>query len=188
MAGGGNQKPRLKIDYCNPDQTVEALRDILAVAGGFYDRVVPVRLAFDQTQGGMVAQSITPEVLVLMAHKVCRPYVLRQQMPRSTPVYRAALAVMYLDCRGDWRLPPLNGIASAPLLQGSGTIKSTQGYDPATGLWCENVPDLTRLYPIGRVTPTPNWRYVRSATHLKRSALLMPKPYTIPSLVWTLWI
>src|SRR5262249_33791099 len=43
--------------------------------------------------------------------------------------------------------PPLNGIASAPLLRGDGTITSTQGYDRATGMWCENVPDLTALVP-----------------------------------------
>src|SRR5262249_16978034 len=29
-----------------------------------------------------------------------------------------------------------------------GTIKSTQGYDPATGMWCENAPDLTTLVPV----------------------------------------
>ena len=63
------------------------------------------------------------------------------RLPRS-------LAVMYLDWRGEWRLPPLNGIASAPLLRDDGTINGTQGYDPATGMWCENVPDLTTLVPV----------------------------------------
>ena len=52
---------------------------------------------------------------------------------------------MYLDWRGEWRLPPLNGIASAPLLQDDGAINSTQGYDLTTGMWCENVPDLNGL-------------------------------------------
>jgi len=60
------------------------------------------------------------------------------RLPRS-------LAVMYLDWRGEWRLPPLNGIASAPLLQENGTIYSTQGYDLTTGMWCENLPDLKGL-------------------------------------------
>jgi hypothetical protein len=54
---------------------------------------------------------------------------------------------MYLDWRGEWRLPPLNGIASAPLLHDDGTINSCEGYDPASGMWCENVPDLTALVP-----------------------------------------
>jgi hypothetical protein len=52
---------------------------------------------------------------------------------------------MYLDWRGEWRLPPLNGIASTPQLRDDGTINSTRGYDLTTGMWCEKVPDLTGL-------------------------------------------
>jgi hypothetical protein len=146
-----NGKPRLLIEDSNPDQTVAALRDILAAAGGLYDRGVPVRLAFDQMQQGTVAQAMTPDGLVLTAHRTCRPYVLKtkkdgrsyeadSRLPRS-------FAVMYLDCRGEWCLPALNGIATAPLLQDDGTINSTEGYDSATGMWCENVPDLMGLVP-----------------------------------------
>ena len=54
---------------------------------------------------------------------------------------------MYLDWRGEWQLRPLNVITTAPLLQDDGTIKSTEGYDPDSGMWCENVPDLTGLVP-----------------------------------------
>ena len=54
------EKPRLLVENCNPDRTVAALRDILAEAGGLYDRGVPVRLAFDQIQKGTVAQMMTP--------------------------------------------------------------------------------------------------------------------------------
>ena len=144
-------KPRLLVKDCDPDQTVAALRDILAKAGVLYDRGVPVRLALDQIQGGAVAHVMRPDGLVLMAHMVCRPYVLREikgipievdvRLPRS-------LAVMYLDWRGEWRLPPLNGIGSAPLLQDDGTIQNAEGYDRASGMWCENVPDLTELVPV----------------------------------------
>ena len=127
------EKPRLLVENCNPDQTVAALRDLLADAGGLYDRGVPVRLAFDQIQRGTVAQMMTPDALVLMAHTVCRPYVLKARQDGTVAEVNArlprSLAVMYLDWRGEWRLPPLNGIASAPLLQDDGTINSTQGYD-----------------------------------------------------------
>ncbi len=34
----------------------------------------------------------------------------------------------------------------APLGE-DGTINSTEGYDTATGMWCENVPDLSDLVP-----------------------------------------
>ena len=149
--GSHGEKPRLRIEDCNPDRTVAAMRDILAAAGGLYDRGVPVRLAFDQMQRGTVAQVMTPDALVLMAHATCRPYVLKAK--KDGTLYEAdarlprSFAVMYLDWRGEWRLPALNGIATAPLLQDNGAIKSTEGYDSASGMWCENVPDLMGLVP-----------------------------------------
>jgi hypothetical protein len=54
---------------------------------------------------------------------------------------------MYLDWRGEWRLRPLNGIASAPLLHNDGAISCNEGYDQKSGMWCENVPDLRGLIP-----------------------------------------
>jgi hypothetical protein len=145
----GAGKPRLLIEDCNPDRTVAALRDVLAGVGALYDRGVPVRLAFDQMQGGMVAQVISPDALVLMAHDVCRPYVIKTKNDHTLSETNARLprqfAVMYLDWRGEWRLPPLNGIATAPLLREDGTIKSGEGYDSNSGMWCERVPNLTGL-------------------------------------------
>ncbi|WP_139167775.1 hypothetical protein [Bauldia litoralis] len=142
-------KPRLFVESAAPDRTVAALRDILVGAGGLFDRGVPVRLARDQIQHGVVAQILTPDVLVLLVHRVCRPYALKEKKDGSIVEVDVrlprAFAVMYLDWRGEWRLPPLNGIASAPLLQEDGTILSAEGYDPASGMWRERVPDLRHL-------------------------------------------
>jgi hypothetical protein len=145
------QKRRLLIENCNPDRTVAALRDIHADGSALYDRGVPVRLAFNQQQRGTVVQAVTPDSLVLLTHNVCRPYVLKTAADGAVLEVDARLprvfAVMYLDWHGEWRLPPLHGIASAPLLQEDGSICSTEGYDPASGMWCENAPDLTGLIP-----------------------------------------
>ena len=150
VQGDGGRKPRLLVEACNPDRTVSAQRDILAAAGKLFDRGVPVRLAFDQMQRGTVAQVMTPDALMLMAHAVCRPYVLKKKdgalYEADAPLPRS-VAAMYLDWRGEWRLPPLNGVATAPLLHTDGTIRSAAGYDPASGMWCENLPDLTGLVP-----------------------------------------
>ena len=78
------------------------------------------------------------------------------RLPRS-------FAVMYLDWHGEWRLPLFNGVAAAPLLQTDGTIRSTDGYDPASGFWCEKVPDLTRLVP-----ERPSKEDAAAALHLVR--------------------
>jgi hypothetical protein len=146
-----SDKPRLLIESADPDRTVAALRDILASSGGLYDRGVPVRLAHNRIQGGTVAQVMTPEILVMTAHGVCRPYVLKEKsdglihevdarLPRN-------LAVMYLEWHGAWNLPVLNGIASAPMLSDDGMIFSEAGYDARGGMWRENVPDVSGLIP-----------------------------------------
>jgi hypothetical protein len=144
-------KPRLFVENAAPDRTVTALRDILVDAGGLFDRGVPIRLAFDQVQKGTVAQILSPDVLVLLAHRVCRPYALKEKRGNLVEVdarLPRPLAVMYLDWRGEWRLPPLNGIASSPLLENDGAILSGEGYDPASGMWRERVPDLAALVPL----------------------------------------
>ena len=145
------EKPRLQVENCNPDHAVSALRDILAKSGQLYDRGAPVCLAFDQAQGGVVAQLITSEALMLMAHTISRPYVAKVKdggpaVEVDAPLPRS-FASMYLGWRGEWRLQPLNGIASSPLLREDGTIYSARGYDAVSGMWLENAPDLTGLIP-----------------------------------------
>ena len=53
------------------------------------------------------------------------------------------VAQMYLDMVGDWRLSPLAGISTAPLLSADGSVRIADGYDPDTGLWCRSVPTLS---------------------------------------------
>ena len=97
------EKPRLFADRSNPDQAVPELRDILADAGGLYDRGAIVRLV--QTQAGMVAQVMKPDSLILRAHQVCRPFVLKKQKDGSIEEINAPLppqlAKMYLEWRGN---------------------------------------------------------------------------------------
>src|SRR5262249_25080228 len=130
------ERPRLLIEDCNPDRTVAGLRDILAAAGGFYDRGVAVRLAFDQMQRGTVAQVMTADAMVLMAHGACRPYVIKAK--KDGTLYEAdarlprSFAVMYLDWRGEWRVAAFYGLATAPPFQDVGAVQSAEGGDPPT--------------------------------------------------------
>jgi hypothetical protein len=140
-------KPRLLVDNTSPDRTVAALRDILSAGGEFYDRGVPVRLVFDQIKQGVIAQVATPDSIVLAAHRICRPYVSKAAGAEENARLPRPLAVMYLDWRGEWKLPPFNGIAATPLLQDNGEICAIEGYDPAPCMWCEKIPDLSGLIP-----------------------------------------
>jgi hypothetical protein len=146
-AEGRLNKPRLLVEPCDPDRTVPALRDIIAEAGVLYDRGVPVRLVKDKVLGGTVAQEITPQGLVLTVHEICRPRKVNKKGEEVDARLPRDVAVMYLDWRGKWNLPPMNGVASAPMLHQDGTISSAEGYDILTGMWLEDVPDMTSLVP-----------------------------------------
>lgn len=142
-----DRKPRLLVEKANPDQTVASLRDLLVGAGGLYERGGPARVIVDQMRGESVAQQMTPYLLMLKTHQVSRPYIIDRWGKEVDAPLPLTFARMYLDWRGEWHLPPLRGIATAPLLQDDGTIRCITGYDDASGMWCENIPDITRLVP-----------------------------------------
>lgn len=141
-----SEKPRLLVQPASPNRTVAELRDILARGGDLFDRGVPVRLTFDQRLGATVAQIITPHLMVMLSHNKCRPRMIKrgEEINAQLPL---PFARMYLDWKGEWKLPPLNGISTSPLLQEDGTIIFAEGYDADSGMWCENLPDLTGLIP-----------------------------------------
>ena len=145
------RKPRLLIDNANPDLNVFALVKLFSECGELFDRGVPVRLAEDVVSGGMAAHPLTSDSLVMFAHTLCRPYIVRVGKDGSAEAKDARLprqiASMYNDWIGGWQLPPLRGIAATPLLASDGSICSVSGYHAGTGIWLDNPPDLTGLVP-----------------------------------------
>ena len=97
-----DSKPRLLIESCSPDRTVAALRDVLSKSGLLYERAVPIRLAYDAQQHCTIAQPITPDGLVLMAHEICRPYAVKRMKDGS--VEEVNIAVAQKSCRHVSRL------------------------------------------------------------------------------------
>jgi putative DNA primase/helicase len=49
---------------------------------------------------------------------------------------------MYLDMAGEWALPSLTGISTAPILTPDGAVWTVDGYHSASGLWCTGAPAL----------------------------------------------
>jgi hypothetical protein len=161
-------KPRLKIERHSPDLTVTRLRDIMSKSGRLYDRGAPVRVVFDQAFGGSKADTMAADDLVREAHFACQPYVLvkaKEALVELDAPLPPQIARMYLGWRGEWNLPPLNGIATTPLLSKDGSIRTARGYDAATGLWCERVPDIGGLVP-----PNPTRAQAETALALIRAA------------------
>ena len=62
---------------------------------------------------------------------------------------------------GEWGLPPLAGISTAPLLSSTGSIRTGDGYDPGTGLWCRSVPTLSLLAEPSRTDANEELRRLR---------------------------
>jgi hypothetical protein len=148
------EKPRLKIDRSHPERTVADLRNIFAQSERLYERGTPVRVVFDESVGGSVAHELATDSLLLEAHFACQPYVMvrekKELIERDAPL-PPQVARMYLGWKGEWALPPLNGVTTTPLLGDDGSIRSVLGYDTATGLWCDRTPNVG---PFVRLQPT----------------------------------
>jgi hypothetical protein len=134
-------KPDLVVDPANLPATAHALRDILARSGDLFDRDGPVQVVSSRDGGPPIARRMTPSRVVREAHRLSRPVKLvdEELVPVGLP---NSVARMYLEMDGEWNLPPLAGICTAPLLFADGLIRTVAGYDQSTRLWCAGVPDL----------------------------------------------
>jgi hypothetical protein len=135
------EKPDLIVDSGDLPAVARDLRDLLAESGRLFDRGVPVKVVQPADGGPPIAERLTVNRVVVEAHNVCRP--VKPQGDVLVPVTLPnRLARMYLDLSGEWALPPLAGISTAPVLALDGTVQTAEGYDQSTGLWCASVPKL----------------------------------------------
>jgi hypothetical protein len=143
--GHGAHLPPLYIEPHDYPAAARALRDLLATHPRLFARAnAPVILQHDADAGGLVARPLTAEAVTALAHEMAAPTLVlklrgsRTYKPVTLP---ARVARIYLE-RGDWNLRPLAGIAGTPALREDGTIFAGDGYDPATGIYRENCPEL----------------------------------------------
>ena len=134
-------KPHLIIDPADLPAAAYGLRDLLAKSGSFFERGVPVKVVPGIDGGPPTAVSLTVNDVLFEAHSLSRPVKLvRDELVPVTLLDRVAR--MYLEMSGKWNLPRLAGISTAPVLSPDGSIRTAQGYDPESGLWCAGSPDL----------------------------------------------
>lgn len=122
--------------------TVRELRDLFAGDAYLFDRDMPVKLVQPAAGGPMIAMRLTINNVVIEAHRLCQPVRLDEKGKSHPATLPDRVARMYLDMLGEWHLPALAGISTAPLLTLDGDIRDTVGYDPTTKLWCCKVPPL----------------------------------------------
>jgi hypothetical protein len=136
-------KPDLIVHGGDLPATARALRDQFSTAGGLFDRGKPAKIVHPADGGPPLAVCLTINNVVIEAHRLCRPVKVSSNGEHVPTTLPERVARMYLDMLGEWNLPPLAGVSSAPLLADDGRVMTHQGYDPDTGLWCANVPVLT---------------------------------------------
>jgi hypothetical protein len=135
-------KPELIIHVGNLPATAEAVRDLLAASGRLFDRGLPVRIIRPADDTLPSAVRLTKHNVVMEAHRLCQPVKVDADGEHVPVTLPDRVAQMYLDMSGEWHLPPLAGVSTAPLLSPDGNVRVADGYDAATGLWCRGVPRL----------------------------------------------
>jgi putative DNA primase/helicase len=136
-------KPDLVVHGSDLPATAEALRDLLAASGRLFDRGMPMRIIKPADGGPPSATRLTKHNVVIEAHRLCQPVRFDAKGHRQPITLPDRVAQMYLDMAGEWDLPPLAGISTAPLLSADGNVRVADGYDPETALWCCHIPMLT---------------------------------------------
>ena len=135
------QKPYLIVQTGDLPATARQLRDLFASRGYLFDRDRPVKVVQPADGGPMIASELTPNGVVIEAHRLCQPMKVKDGTLTAITL-PDRVARMYLDMHGERNLPSLAGISTAPLLSGDGRIHSVVGYDQASGLWCCKVPQV----------------------------------------------
>lgn len=143
VLGTAPDKPQLQVIGSDYPATARALRTLLASGSSLYSRGgVLVKLAHPADGDLPVAFELTPNGVVFEAHHLCQPVQWNgdQLKPITLP---ERVAKMYLEAlRGDWCVPALDGLTTAPVLAPDGAILDRDGYDPGARLWCARVPAL----------------------------------------------
>jgi hypothetical protein len=138
VASATTPMPQLIVHGGNLPATVHALRDLFAARSALFDRGVPVQVIKPADGSMPIAMPLTKHGVVMEAHRLCEPVKIDDDGKLVPVTLPERVAQMYLDTH-DWNVPPLAGISTAPLLASDGSIRTAEGYDPVTGLWCTNI-------------------------------------------------
>jgi len=122
----------------NLPQTAHDLAKFISQCDRVFDRAGP---AIVRSTGADIpqVQQLTPDQIVNLAHKLARPVDARSP-PR--PVTLPDRVARLYDALDDWGLQPLKGVTTAPLLSPDGSVRSVEGYDLQTQIWCHKVPAI----------------------------------------------
>jgi hypothetical protein len=73
--------------------------------------------------------------IIIGAHKLCQP-IKYKDGARQEITLLDKVAELYLAMPEEWRLRPLAGVTTGPILHADGSIRTAHGYDPETRCLC----------------------------------------------------
>jgi hypothetical protein len=137
-------QPILVINESDPTDTAKRLAVLIAQHGEvLFNENEPIRIA---SEAGNLPKALVlnAEYVRVLAHELAVPVKYdKNGNPYPAPL-SADVANIYLHgLEGRWDLRPFRGITTCPILETGGATRTISGYDPATGLWCYNIPALT---------------------------------------------
>src|SRR5713226_2874789 len=116
--------PRLLINDKKPVETMKGLRKLMKDTQRFFEHGGrPVHLVFPANGEPPTAEALTPDVLVYQADTFCNPTDTKGH-EIDLP---AKVAKLYLKgATGEWELPLLTGLTTAPILGDDGSFRSAE--------------------------------------------------------------
>jgi hypothetical protein len=136
-------KPELTVRTDDLPAAADAVRDLFAAAGDVFEWNVPAKVVRSDDRTLPLISPFAVENVVNEVHRLCRPIQVTPGGKRMAITLPDRVARLYLAKKADWRLPRLAGITTTPMLREDGSIRTAEGYDQETRLWCVNVPTLT---------------------------------------------
>jgi hypothetical protein len=137
-------KVQLRIKAADRPETTRELAELMKPRL-YSDGSGPAK-TFVNNEGQACVIHTGEEMTQVEAHQVCQPMSFNQKESKWVPVtLPRTIAEMYLHglTEEERGLRPLRGIAQAPILDEDGNIRTAQGYDDATGLFCHRVPEVS---------------------------------------------
>jgi hypothetical protein len=159
-----SDKPELIVPTDNLPAAANQVRDLFAAEPGYFEWGGPAKVI---TLGNGELPQIVPLTIEHVVYEVHerRRVIERKPGGKKTPAtLRERVAKIYLIAKkGEWNLPRLAGVTTAPLLGDDGSIRAVEGYDPESRHYCANVPVL-------EIPERPTEDQVRDALHQLRLA------------------
>jgi hypothetical protein len=137
--------PPLIINNSDPTASARELARLIAARHDFlFNGNAPIFVAAE-AESMPRALMVKAESVRILAHRICVPTKIqygKNGAAEQTPVALSEdIARLYLyGLEGSWGLKPFRGITTAPILSNDGSIRIANGYDPASGNWCHDIP------------------------------------------------